>query len=185
MLIGLIAFVVSLVVLVAVVAVGGAVGDQVSRDVELRVLVGRIESSEAAMSEVQAQEARALESYRNGVLSRDQLDDQLVEIAERGAENIAAAGDRVAAAEWLRWHRDIEAAQLAYLAHNRAWVEYLQRAAKDPTEFGRSQDRINETFAAAQEPLLAAVPSWDVLDVRPRIDAIFAEPVDPGSTQDA
>lgn len=174
-LIGLITFAVSLVLLSAVAAIGLTVGDRLVRDVEMRVLVSRIEASEKQMGEVQAQEARAVESYRSGALTEEQLDDQLVEIARRGAENVAAAGRQVAAADWLRWHTDVQAAQLAYLAHNRAWVAHLDRAAQDPTEFAQPQDAINDTFEQARQPLLDAVPSWDPLEVRPRVEKIFAD----------
>lgn len=175
MLIGLLTFVVALVMLSALAAAGYGLGDRLARDVEMRVLVGRIEASEQQMGQVQEQQARAIESYDAGDLSAEQLQDQLVEIAQRGAENIAAAGERVAAVEWLSWHEDVEAAQLAYLAHNRAWVGYLDAAAKDPSEFAQPQDAINLTFEQAQQPMLDAVPSWDPLDVRARVLKIFSD----------
>ncbi len=178
MLIGLITFVVTLVLLSVTAAVSLTVGDQVARNVELRQLVTRIEASEAQMSEVQAQEAAAVASYRDGTLSQEQLDDELRAIARRGAVNIAAAGERVAAVEWARWHREIQSAQLAYLAHNEAWTAYLTRAADDPGEFAREQAEINDTFAAAQAPLEDAVPSWDMFRLKERIAAIFEPPAD-------
>ena len=43
----------------------------VEKLIEMRVLVSRIEASEKQMGEVQAQEARAIESYRSGALTEE------------------------------------------------------------------------------------------------------------------
>lgn len=174
MLIGLLTFVVSLVMLAALAVVWGALFDSVARNVEMRQLVTRIEASEAQMGEVQEQRTQARASYQDGELSAEQLDVELSQIARQGAIDIAGAGERVAAVEWLAWHDDVQAAQLAYLAHNEAWIAYLSRAAADPDEFERVQDAVNETFDAAQQPMVDALPSWDLFDLRKRVDAIFA-----------
>jgi hypothetical protein len=114
------------------------------------------------------------------------LDKELKAAAAAGRTAIAAAGDGVAAARWLAWHRDIGAAQDAYLAHNRAWQDYLGRAADDPAEFGRPEDDVNTTFEAAEDPLRAAIPSLALFDLHDRIDVIFAPPPsEDGSSQAA
>lgn len=183
LLIGLVVFGVSLVVLGALAAVGLRIGDALARDVEMDVLVHQIEVSERAMTAVQEDEAQALARFQAGEIAAPQLRDRLRDIARTGGAEIAAAGERVAAVPWLRWHADVRAAQQAYLAHSRAWVEYLKRAAEDPEEFGRPQEDVNDTFTRLREPLLAAVPRWDPLRVRDRAERLFApgSPGPPGS----
>ena len=66
---------------------------------------------------------------------------------------------------WLSWHREIGAAQDAYLAHNRAWQAYLARAAEDPAEFDVEQTDVNTTFEAAEQPIRAALPDPALYDL--------------------
>jgi hypothetical protein len=114
------------------------------------------------------------------------LDEELKAAAVAGRAAIAAAGDDVAGVRWLAWHRDIGAAQDDYLAHNRAWQDYLGRAADDPAEFGRPQDDVNTTFEAAEGRFRAAIPALALFDLRDRVDAIFAPPPpEDGSSQAA
>lgn len=173
-LVGGIAFLVSLLVLGAVSAVAVRVGDSLARDVEMSRLVRQIEASEQAMTAVQQEEARILAQYQAGDLPAERMREQLAAVARAGATTIEAAGQRVAEVPWLRWHSQVRSAQQAYLAHNRAWVDYLERAAEDPSEFGRPQAEVNDTFEQVRDPLLAAVPSWDPLEVRDRAAAVLA-----------
>lgn len=177
--------------LVVVVALGAVVGDWGARNAEMRRLVSRIEASEQAMGDVQDAVRDAFIPYGGaGDLSeadRTAIDLRLREIAAAGRDSIAAAGDDVAAVRWLAWHHEIGAAQEAYLEHNRAWRDYLTAAADDPTEFATSQDEVNSTFAAAEEPLRAAVPRPALFSLDDRVDVIFAPPpaVNGGPTQEA
>ena len=68
------------------------------------------------------------------------------------------------------------AAQDAYLAHNRAWQEYLARAAQDPAQFGVDDTEVNDTFEAAEAPVRAALPPYALFDLVTRVDVIFAPP---------
>lgn len=160
------------------VVVGALFGDWMARNVEMRALVTRIEASESAMGDFQSSVQAIVTKYQGqGPLTADaqtSLNNELAAAAAKGREEIAKAGDGVAAVRWLAWHRDVAAAQDAYLAHNRAWQDYLGRAVADPTEFGRQQDTINETFAAAEKPLRAAVPVPALFSLKQRVDAIFA-----------
>jgi hypothetical protein len=84
------------------------------------------------------------------------------------------------------WHPEIGAAQDAYLAHNRAWQAYLERAASDPAEFAKEQADINSTFAQAEIDVRAAVPVVPLFNLQDRVDVIFAPPPLPeGSGQQA
>ena len=175
---------------IALVALGTLVGDALARSVEMRALVTRVESSEAAMSALQGEVQAIFGEYEGGTPLSDEdraaLDERLKAAAARGRDAIAEAGRQVAAVRWLTWHRDIGVAQDAYLAHNRAWQDYLSRAAQDPAEFGRPQDDVNSTFEAAEGPMRDALPSLALFDLRERIDVIFAPPPsEDGSSQAA
>ena len=175
---------------VVLVTLGMVVGDVVARSIEMRSLVSRVEVSESAMGALQDDVQTILAEYegRAPLSDEDQaaLDEQLTAAAAKGRDAIAAAGEGVAAVRWLAWHREIGDAQDAYLAHNRAWTDYLARAAKDPAEFARPQDDVNTTFEAAESPFRDALPSMPLFNLSDRIDAIFAPPVaDDGSSQAA
>ena len=182
---GALAFLVTLVVL------GGIVGDWAARNYEMRTLVTRIEASEATMGDLQANVEEILARYQGqGELTdenRAALDAELAAAAAEGRDAIGAAGDGVAGVRWLAWHRDVSQAQEAYLAHNRAWRNYLDQAAKDPAEFAAPQDAVNQTFEAAEAPIRAALPVPALFDLLSRIDSVFAPPpaVDGGPTQQA
>jgi hypothetical protein len=175
---------------VVLVGLGMVAGDVVARNIEMRSLVTRVEASESAMGALQESVQAILADYegRAPLSEADQaaLDEELKAAAAAGRKAIAAAGDDVAAVRWLAWHRDIGAAQDAYLAHNRAWQDYLGRAAEDPAEIGRPQDDVNSTFEAAEGRFRAAVPPLALFHLRDRVDVIFAPPPsDSGSSQAA
>lgn len=169
-----------------VVLVGGGLvaADWQVRSSEMRALVSSIEASEAAMSETQ-QAVRAALAGLDGAdpeADRDALDAALGRAATVGLAAVTDGGDLVAAVGVLPWHDDVREARQAYLAHNLAWQAYLERAAADPEEFGRTQDDVNRTFAEAEGPLRTAVPLFDLWDLGVRLDQVFAEPEpDPGS----
>ena len=175
---------------VVLATLGLVVGDVVARSIEMRSLVSRVEASESAMGALQEDVRVILSEYEGQAPLSDEdqaaLDEKLTAAAAKGRDAIAAAGDRVAGVQWLAWHREIGEAQDAYLAHNRAWTDYLGRAATDPAEFARPQDDVNTTFEAAESPFRAALPALPLFDLADRIDAIFAPPAaEDGSSQAA
>ena len=176
--------------LVVLVGLGAIIGVAVARNAEMRALVSAIERSEAAMGDTQVNVRGILEAYsgRTPLSEQDQaeLDASLQAAAAQGRDAIAAAGKQVGAVQWLVWHRDVGQAQDAYLAHNRAWQEYLDRASEDPAEFARSQDDVNSTFVDAEAEVRSAIPLIALFDLRERIDVIFAPPpVEEGDGQSA
>jgi hypothetical protein len=176
--------------LVVLFALGVLVADWAARNYEMRSLVTQIESSEAAMTELQDNVRAIFTKYEGSApLSDDDraaLDAELTAAAKESGAAIAAAGDRVQAVRWLSWHRDVGDAQAAYLTHNRAWQAYMARAATDPAEFGVDQEEVNTTFAAAEHPIRDALPVPALFGLRSRIDVIFAPPPAPdGQTQQA
>jgi hypothetical protein len=181
----------ALTFLVVLAVLGTLISDWAARNYEMRTLVTRIEASEAAMGDFQSSVTDIIAKYQGqGQLTdanRGALDAELKAAAAKGRDAIAKAGDGVAAVRWLAWHREVSRAQEAYLAHNRAWQAYLDRAAADPTEFQKKQDDINSTFAAAEVAVRAAEPRPALFRLRQRIDAIFAPPpaVEGGPTQSA
>ena len=176
--------------LLVLVTVGTLVGDAFARSVEMRSLVARVEASESAMGALQDDVREIFAEYEGSEALSDEdraaLDERLKAAAVKGRDAIAAAGQDVEALRWLAWHREIGAAQDAYLAHNRAWQDYLDRAAQDPAEFGRPQDDVNTTFEGAEGDFRSALPSLDLFDLADRVDAIFAPPpAEDGSSQAA
>jgi len=171
---GAIAFVVVLV------GLGAVVGDWGARNVEMRALITKIEASEDAMGTLQENVQGIFAEYEGaGSLSdedRAAIDEELRAAAAAGRDAVAVAGDGVAGVRWLAWHRDVRDAQEAYLAHNRAWQDYLSRAAEDPAEFARPQSEVNETFMAAEDPIRSALPVPVLFDLVERVDVIFAPP---------
>lgn len=159
------------------------------RSIEADGLVRAVEQSETAMKTTQADFDAVISEYDTESLTdeeRERLRAELSEVAERGEASIALAGDQVGLVEVLPWHSELLAAQEAYLAHNRAWVDYMAAAAEDPAEWFRPQPDVNMTFADAKLPLVEAVPLFDPLRTLARIELIYATGSgDPGGGQSA
>lgn len=174
------------VFLVALVGFGAAVSDWALQNIEMRSLMNAIESSERSMTEVQQGVTGVLDELDDGAIPDDDggtaLKEALSTVAAEGDAAVAAAGDRVASVRIAPWHDEIRAAQMAYVEHNQAWQAYLTAAASDPTEFGRPQDRVNDSFAAAEAPLLSAVPDPALFELLARVQAMFVEPEQPADS---
>ena len=139
-------------------------------------LVRAVEQSETAMKTTQADFDAVISEYDTESLTdeeRERLRAELSGVAERGEASIALAGDQVGLVVILPWHSELLAAQEAYLAHNRAWVNYMAAAAEDPAEWFRPQPDVNTTFADAKLPLVQAVPLFDPLGTLARIELIY------------
>jgi hypothetical protein len=146
------------------------------RSAEADNLVTTVEQSEAAMKATQAEFDEVLSEYDTENLTdeeREQLRAELSGVAKRGEVAIADAGGFVAGLLIMPWHTQLLDAQEAYLAHNQAWVDYMAAAAEDPAEWFRPQPAVNDTFARAKDPLVEAVPLFDLLDTLPRIELIY------------
>jgi hypothetical protein len=172
------------VVTFVLVVIGGGlvVVDWVDRSLEMRQLVTMIDLSEKAMGDTQADITAAIDDFRSKPTPtpEDQaaLETALKAAAAKGLEGVTHGGNMVASVRVLPWHSAIAAAQQAYLAHNRAWQEYLAKAAKDAAELGKKQDAVNATFEAAEQPMRAAIPRPDAFGLAERVDVIYAP--DPG-----
>lgn len=173
---GLLAFVITLLTGLLLAADWGV------RTVEMRTLVGSIYESESVMEAFQSAAFDAVESHRSAAgADRTKLDDELTALAEVANEDLRAAGDAVAAVPILPWHRALNEARDAYLAHNAAWQDYTARVIEDPAELLRDQPLVNSTFEDAQQPLLDAIPHPDILDQELDVWVIYAPPEgDPG-----
>ncbi len=151
-------------------------GELALRSFEADNLVRAVEQSETAMKTTQADFSDVMSRYDTQDLTddeREQLRADLADVAERGQAAIALEGDRVGLVEIVPWHSELLAAQEAYLAHNRAWVDYMAAAAEDPAEWFRPQPDVNSTFAEAKLPLVEAVPLLDPLRTLQRIELIY------------
>lgn len=177
------------VFLVALLVIGAVAGDWAMRTVEMRGLLTRIEASEAAMASTQDAVQAAFDEFT--ALQSPTADDEAAlkeavqAAAATGLESVTEAGAGVAAVKVLPWHTTVAEAQTAYVAHNKAWQDYLSRASADAQVLAQPADVVNETFAAAEAPLRAAVPRPDALRMERRIDVIYAPPPMSGDGQQA
>lgn len=163
-------------VFVVTLLLGGIlVADWAWRNAEMQTLLDRVEASEAVMGALNEAVGQAFEEHGAGG-DRSKLDGELRELAAMAREDIKAAGAEVAALPIAPWHADIERARDAYLQHNAAWVDYMERASRSAAEFIAPQPLVNETFFAAQPFFVEAIPAPDVRDFAARIAAIFALP---------
>jgi hypothetical protein len=180
--IGLLAFLVVLTAGLALTVDWGV------RNAEMRRLVTAVEASEAAMGETQAAAADAFDAFDasdGGEDAKLELDSTLSAVADEGRRQIEAAAGPVAGVRILPWHGELEEARDAYLAHNRAWQDYLERAIDDPSEFDKEQVEVNETFLDAEPLMRDAVPEPALFDLDVRVATIFAPPVSEGDLQTA
>lgn len=173
----------------ALITVAGiaVVADLAIRTAEADRLLTAVEASEGQMVLVQDRVRQALAPFEDGEpltgAERERVSAELRQIAADGETAIAEAGVGVEQVRIVPWHPRLAAAREAYLAHNQAWVDYLAAASVEPAEFFTPQPAVNDTFAAAQAPLLAALPLIDPNGLRERVAAIYAESGD-GQGQD-
>lgn len=166
---------------IGVLGVFLAGADWAARTYEMNQLVTRIEGSESAMGA--AQEAIGAVTLADDPTSEQKAkaESELREASAAGGTAVAEAGQEVAALTFLPWHREQIAAQGAYMAHNQAWVDYLERGSTEPTTLFGEDNLIEPTWIQAETSVRAAlpVPSWPPL--AQRVAAIFTdeEPSEP------
>jgi len=168
---------VGIAALVLLTAANVVVGGELAlRSFEADNLVRAVEQSETAMKTTQADFDEVLSAYDTDNLTdeeREQLRSELADVAAQGEVAIAAAGESVAQVQIMPWHAQLLDAREAYLAHNRAWVDYMAAAEEEPAEWFRPQPAVNETFADAKLPLVRSVPLFDPLNMLSRIELIY------------
>lgn len=154
-----------------------------SQTVQAERLFTAVEASERSMGFVQAQVAEVFEQFDAEDLTeakREQLVDELRDIAAEGEISIASAGERIESVRIWPINTRLEQAREVYLRHNQAWVDYLARASQDPAEFVSPQPEVDSTFFDARIPLLNAIPALDLLDLQERLDRMYADGDDQG-----
>lgn len=176
------------VFLTTLLGFGLVVGDWTSRNLEMKALVSAVEESESAMQWTDDQIQSIIEQYgANGTLApaeQKKAFDALSEAAFAGNFAIGAAGEGVAQVSVLPWHGDIKSAQTAYLAHSKAWQDYMETATDDPTVLFKTQPLINSTFESAEPLMKAAVPVPALFDLKKRVDTIFVPQAATGPAQE-
>ena len=155
------------------------IGVWATRTVEADALMTRVQASETVMSRVQEDVAAVFAELEGpedlNPATRQDLFDQITDIAAAGETAIAAAGSDIANLQISSWNPAIEQARIAYLAHNAAWVNYMAAAAQDPGEILLPQPEVNDTFFAAKEPLWRADPRFDPLELRAEVLLFYAD----------
>lgn len=157
----------------------------VAQTVQAERLFTAVEASERSMGVVQAEVSEVFAQFESENLTetdRRELVAQLQDIAARGEASIAAAGERVAAVRIWPMNTRLEQARSAYLRHNAAWVSYMARASTDPGQFVSPQPEVNASFFDARIPLLRAIPRIDPLDLKQRLDEIYADSDEEGGS---
>lgn len=153
----------------------GLLGDWATRTWEMNQLLARIESSEDAMRVAQDDIGAvdlpedAAEPEKRAAI-RD-----LEDAAADGRDAVRDAGQQVAAVTFLPWHTELIGAQGAYLDHNGAWVEYLDRGATQPLTLFDDDNRIEPTWRAAEIALRSAAPIPALPPIPQRLDDIFTD----------
>lgn len=164
---------------VVLASLGAVALDWFTRNAELNRLVTAIEASEAEMGWTQDHIGAVFEEFEgDGELTDEQkaeIDAALTLIAAEGRERIEAAGADVSRVQVLPWHGEILDAQAAYVRHNEAWQEYMWLAERDPSELTTDQPEVNDSFVAAEAPLMNALTEPALYDLRQRINDIFVE----------
>lgn len=165
--------------LLVLVAGGALVGDWTLRNSEMRDLVTAIEASEQEMRIANERRDDALAPFGiGGDLTPEEtalLIRNLAGIAADSRQRIDRAGAKVSAVWALPWHADVLRAQEGYVVHNRAWVDYMARAAQDPIEWFNPQPLVNSSFFAVEPLLTSAVPIPALFDLHQRVAKIFIE----------
>lgn len=164
----------------AVMAIGvlgllAAGADWAARTWEMNQLVSRIEASEAAMGAAQESIGAVPLADDASATQEAEAKDALRSASAAGREAVSATGDDVAALTFLPWHTEQIAAQGAYLAHNQAWVDYLERGATDPLTLFDGDNMIEPTWVRAESAVRAALPTPPLPPLPQRVDEIFRE----------
>lgn len=168
-----------------VIVLGLLAGDWAIRTYEMSVLLNRIEASESVMISTQEQMGALRVPDDPSQAERDRAKQMLESIAAEGREAVASAGREVAGVSFLPWHSSLIEAQDGYLAHNQAWVDYLERGSKDVTVLLSDDSAIESTWTASEKQVRAAMPSPSWAPLTDRVERIFTdEPVDDGGGDD-
>ena len=80
---------------------------------------------------------------------------------------------------------DVIRAQAAYLSHNQAWVDYLNRGSEEAVTLFGDDNRIEPTWVNAQSAVAAGLPLPTLPLLRSTYDELFVdedEPADDGSS---
>lgn len=152
--------------------------DWATKTYEINRLLDRVEASEAAMIRYQDRVGAVQLPDDPDPADRDRAEQELMTAASEGRTEVEDAGEQVASVSFLPWHGELVAAQGAYLAHNRAWVDHLGRGAEDVSVLLGDDPLIDSTWATAEVRMRAAQPwpTWPT--IQQRVDAIFAPPAE-------
>lgn len=153
------------------------------RTAEMRGLVDRIWASEQVMMDLQDQAAEVFDEYGGpaALATNPKMREQLTGLARAQRQELELAGNDIADLPILPWHRNISDARAAYLAHNFAWQDYLERASEDAREFVADQPEVNDTFMDAEVPLNRAIPLPDLTGLGEEIELIYFVPEETAS----
>ncbi len=168
-----------------IIGVVGAVGDWGARTWEMNQLLARVSVSENAMQTTKD----AISAIDLPTDATDQQKQQATKALEaaaaQGADEVQQAGDGVAGLTFLPWHTELVDAQAAYLSHNQAWVDYLERGSETALTLFGDDNRIEPTWLAAQTAVGAALPFPTLPVLRSNYDELFVDddtPDDDGSS---
>lgn len=153
----------------------GLIGEWATRNWEMSQLLAKVENSESTM-------VAAKDRIASVELPEDASDADVAaasaEIEQLARESVGAveqAGDQVGEVTFLPWHTEIIDAQGAYLAHNQAWVDYLNAGSQDAVTLFGDDNNISPTWAAAEVRVRAAIPYVPWPNIPNQVDRIFED----------
>ncbi len=163
-----------------VIGVVGGLGDWAARTIEMSRLLGSIEASERSMTIAKASIGAVTLPEDATQEQKDAATRELEEASAAGRDQVHRAANGVADVTFLPWHSELINAQGAYLAHNQAWVDYLDRGTTQPLSLFGDDNRIEPTWLSAEKYVRASVPFPALPPIAWRVDDIFRdeEPTD-------
>ncbi|MCB0917356.1 MAG: hypothetical protein KDC39_02170 [Actinobacteria bacterium] len=155
---------------VVVLLLCGLVANWALQNASLSSLLSKVQVSEDAMGDVQDEVVRLIEESRAELgplasneqlvaqLKRDGNGTRIERASSQGADRVETAGRVIAEQTFPFWLGDVLNVQSVYLDHNRAWVDYLERASGDYTVWLSKDAMIEPTWVAAKAAIRGAVP---------------------------
>ena len=153
------------------------VADWAARVWEMKSLLTAVEGSEAEMVAANAGIVSIVgdadpEAAEPGLASVGQ---ELQVHARTSRDRVAAAALPVAEAAILPWHSDIAEARDAYLGHNAAWVDHLDRGSRSFGALFDTDEAIASTWRDFGQAVRRAVPRPDPAGIETRLSQIVGD----------
>jgi hypothetical protein len=157
------------------------VGDRLLARQEMGNLLDHVEVSESAMKDFIAARTTLVADFRSqsppaNTDAANANRARITSMCGKGDAQVAEAGVAIEDGSVLPWHTGIARARDRYVAHSKAWQDYLSGCASDPLKLADDAGlaKIRSTFAVAHTAFDAAIPWPSSSEQEARTTAIFA-----------